>query len=127
MSAPDPTTPSAGDAEALKFAWHDVTCPEAGECRSRSLHALAGSTTYLPLIERAVLAAGYLSPVQVAARIRAEKAEALREAAEAMNVEGLTFKPGGWGSNPADQQTIDVMVKAVQWLRDRADRIGGQS
>lgn len=52
--------------------------------------------------------------------VRDAKAQALREAAEALNVEGLAFKPGGWGSNPADQQTIDVMVKAVQWLRDRA-------
>lgn len=59
-----------------------------------------------------------------ATRARAEgAAEALREAAEVLNREGLSFKPGGWGSNPADQQTIDAMAKAVDWLRDRAASI----
>lgn len=51
------------------------------------------------------------------------RAEALREAASEMNAEGISFKPAGWGSNPADQQTLDALVAAMNWLRDRADRI----
>lgn len=47
-------------------------------------------------------------------------AKALEEAAEAFQTEALRFKPGGWGSNPADQQTIDALVKALEWLRERA-------
>lgn len=57
-----------------------------------------------------VLAAGYLSPEQVAAHDARVKAEALREAA------GVTGGP----ENAYTQTTNGYIAR---WLRDRADRI----
>ena len=51
-------------------------------------------------------------------------AGALRDAADALNVDGVGFQDG-WGSNLADQQTLGVMIKTLAWLRDRADRLTG--
>lgn len=53
------------------------------------------------------------------------QAEALREAADALDNEGLRLKPGGWGSNPADQQTSRFALSVLEWLRIRADKLDG--
>ena len=46
----------------------------------------------------------------------------LLEAAGRLNRDGLSFKEGTWsGNDPADMQTIDCMVKAIQYLRDMAE------
>lgn len=50
----------------------------------------------------------------------------LTETADAFNTEGISLKPGGWGSNPADQQTIDFAVATVAWLRDRATSLNAK-
>lgn len=83
----------------------DATC---GTCVREREHARALSG---PLLD------------WLAERDRRTAATAVREAAEGLNSEGLDFKQGCWESSLADIQTIDVMVKAVRWLRDRADRI----
>ncbi len=57
------------------------------------------------------------------AKAKAEGArEALREAADALNTEGLDFKVGGWGSNEVDQSAANMLVRTMDWLRERADR-----
>ena len=64
----------------------------------------------------------------IGGRTEAEvKAEALREAAGA-SMEWISFKPDGWGSNPADQSAITAMSWVLDWLRARAAaiRAGGQ-
>lgn len=53
------------------------------------------------------------------------KAEALEEAVGA-SMEWISFKPDGWGSNPADQSAITAMSWVLDWLRDRAAAIRGE-
>lgn len=69
MATPDVSGP---ERDALAEAWHDVACPEGLECRDRHLHARAGFTTMLPLIERAVIAAGWRPPTEPTAEPRRE-------------------------------------------------------
>ena len=62
----------------------------------------------------------------IGGRTEAEvKAEALEEAAGA-SMEWISFKPDGWGSNPADQSAITAMSWVLDWLRDRAAAIRGE-
>lgn len=58
-------------------------------------------------------------------RVRRDEGEkVLREAADDFNLGALSFKEGGWGSNPADQQAISIMATTLKWLRDRAASVG---
>ena len=50
------------------------------------------------------------------------KGEALEEAAGA-SMEWISFKPDGWGSNPADQSAITAMSWVLDWLHARAAAI----
>ena len=54
------------------------------------------------------------------------KAEALEEAAGA-SMEWISFKPDGWGSNPADQSAITAMSWVLDWLRARAAKIRSEA
>lgn len=62
----------------------------------------------------------------IGGRTEAEvKAKALEEAAGA-SMEWLSFKPDGWGSNPADQSAITAMSWVLDWLHARAAAIRGE-
>lgn len=37
----------------VRLMWHDETCPEAGDCRDRQLHALSNEATVM-VVERVV-------------------------------------------------------------------------
>lgn len=41
------------ERERIEYAWHDVTCPEGAECRSRDLHRLSAPET-VTLVVRAL-------------------------------------------------------------------------
>lgn len=68
---------------------------------------------------RTVLAAGYLSPEQVAARIRAEKAEALRRAKAVVTAHGDAYLRDAVGG--------DSTLTVGQLLDDLANLIEAQS
>ena len=51
------------------------------------------------------------------------RAETLREARADFLTEALRFKPDGWGSNPADEQTVMFGIWTLDWLGNRIDRI----
>ena len=53
------------------------------------------------------------------------KAETLREAERAANHDWLAFK-SIWGSSPSDQATLAFAIKALDWLRARADHLAAE-
>lgn len=64
---------------------------------------------------RFLLAAGYVSPTTLAARVRQAQAEALREAADYRAMKVVAEDPRVLNVEAADP--------VVAWLRDRADRL----
>ena len=53
------------------------------------------------------------------------KAQVLRGFAEDFDQWATRWRSGGWGSNPADQQTIDFAVDALKEIHAAADRLAG--
>lgn len=52
------------------------------------------------------------------------KAEALREAADALNTEAIGFQ-NGWSSSPTDVGKLDGIAQTRDWLRARAATFEG--
>lgn len=50
------------------------------------------------------------------------KADAIREALEAVNVEGANFQPS-WGSNDIDKAKLWGIGTTISWLKAHADKI----
>ena len=51
------------------------------------------------------------------------KAEALREAADALNIEGVSMQ-SMWGSNDRDKGVLDGVGWSIGWLRERSTSPG---
>lgn len=51
---PGRETPEVPSDEAIALAWHDITCPEGTECRSRRLHAQSDNMVTTSLVHRLV-------------------------------------------------------------------------
>ena len=49
-----------------------------------------------------------------------KRSEFVDELADAFDNFATAWKVGGWGSNPADQQTIAFAVDTLNWLRSVA-------
>ena len=86
-------------------AWDLIKARVTGSARAASLAAASRALDLLP------------------GRSEAEvKAEALREAERAANHDWLAFQ-SVWGSSPLDLAVLAFANKALDWLRDRADRL----
>jgi hypothetical protein len=43
---------SGPSPDRIRLAWHDVTCPEAGQCRDRHLHSLGSNIVNAGVLNR---------------------------------------------------------------------------
>lgn len=95
--------PSREEIRALFHSTHSDTC--TGWCETQTERALA-------------LLADQPTVEQV-------KAQVLRGFAEDFDQWATRWRSGGWGSNPADQQTIAFAVDALKEIHAAADRLTG--
>lgn len=127
------------DGDALspgEACGHRYPTPEPSEVAEttageREVEALAevfrhvGSPTRVTLA-RAVLASPWLAAHVSAAETKA-RADALREAADALNQDSVDFRewwsPNRPGCGPEDGAALDTLKQCLAWLRDRAASI----
>ena len=114
------------DREALRRFVDSFCDDEAGEVEhvvsadGTSGFALTGGNDAHAVLRKAASA---LWPGESRAQVQAE---ALREVERAANHDWLAFQ-SVWGSSPSDLAVLTFANKALDWLRARADRLGGSS
>lgn len=112
-----PTAPTTAGSDPLALAWHDETCPEGEQCRSRSLHAMSAAVVSSGILRNVVRR---VTAVDAGELSEAGQLDALASGSVVVDTLGHPFTKGGaawWcvcGDEPTSWGSAELLEECTE-------------